>query len=359
LKKVIFIHLLNNYTGSPKVLRDVILNVVNSGEFNCMLLTSKTDGFLSQIDSNKISKYSLLYKWHDVTIFSLLYFLLAQFQIFFFILFKTNKNDIIYLNTILPFSAYLASRVSHRKIVNHIHEDMNLNKPLYKLIKKVYKRYNQDSIFVSKYLESVTCNVKKSFVVYNTIFNSYKHTDIDLTKKKNILMISSLKKFKGVDTFINLAKSSEKLSFQLVLSSTHDEIESFLKSNNFKITDNLKIFSIQKDLSTFYQEALITLVLTKPSQWIETFGLTILESFSYGTPVIAPNFGGPKELINNSENGYLLNDVENISSIKQLIKDFVYRRDDLIKMSFNSLDYYKKFIDDNSYDKITKYLSRK
>ena len=356
MKRVVFIHLLNNYTGSPKVLRDVILDVVNSNKIDCVLLTSESDGFLNELDFKKIRRYRLFYKWHKINILRLPYFLLAQFQIFFFILFKTNKNDIIYLNTILPFSAYLASSISTRKIVNHIHEDMNLNKLLYKIIRKVYKYNNQHSIFVSQYIKTVTRNIKKSIVAYNSVSNNYVDSEIEFSKKKNVLMVSSLKMFKGIDTFINLAHNSNSLSFQLVVSSTNDEINSFLKKYNFVVSDNLKIFSLQKDLSNFYKEAIITLVLTKPSQWIETFGLTILESFSFGTAVIAPNYGGPKELINQAQNGYLLDDIENVPLISQTINDFLGKQSNIISMSNNSINYYKKFTRDNSYEKITRYL---
>ena len=356
MKRVVFIHLLNNYTGSPKVLRDVILDVVNSNKIDCVLLTSESDGFLSEIDFKKIRRYRLFYKWHKINIFRLLYFLLAQFQIFFFILFKTNKNDIIYLNTILPFSAYLASLISNRKIVNHIHENMSLNKLLYKIIRIVYEYNNQHSIFVSEYIKTVTRNTKKSIVAYNSVPNNFDDNEIEFSKKKNVLMVSSLKMFKGVDTFINLADNSNRLNFQLVVSSTSDEIFFFLKKHNIIVPNNLKIFSLQKDLSKFYREAIITLVLSKPSQWIETFGLTILESFSFGTAVIAPNFGGPKELINQAENGYLLDDIENIHLISKTINDFLGKQSNIISMSNNSINYYKKFTRDNSYEKITKYL---
>lgn len=41
------------------------------------------------------------------------------------------------------------------------------------------------------------------------------------------------------------------------------------------------------------------------SQWYETFGRTIAEAFSRGTPVIASNLGAMAELVSDSENGFL------------------------------------------------------
>ena len=43
---------------------------------------------------------------------------------------------------------------------------------------------------------------------------------------------------------------------------------------------------------------------------METFGLTILEAMSLGIPVIAPPVGGPTELVDDGNNGYLIDSRE-------------------------------------------------
>ena len=45
--------------------------------------------------------------------------------------------------------------------------------------------------------------------------------------------------------------------------------------------------------------------LVFPSLWYETFGRSIAESFSRGTPVIASDLGAMKELVRHGETGYL------------------------------------------------------
>ena len=45
--------------------------------------------------------------------------------------------------------------------------------------------------------------------------------------------------------------------------------------------------------------------LIMPSQWYETFGRTIAEAFSRGTPVIASDLGAMSELVKHGENGRL------------------------------------------------------
>jgi glycosyltransferase involved in cell wall biosynthesis len=65
----------------------------------------------------------------------------------------------------------------------------------------------------------------------------------------------------------------------------------------------------------FYLRAGVVLNLSHPELWVETFGLTLLEALSFGVPVIAPEVGGPTELVDDGENGYLISvhDVEKIA----------------------------------------------
>ena len=55
-----------------------------------------------------------------------------------------------------------------------------------------------------------------------------------------------------------------------------------------------------------------------PSLWAEPFSLLAVESLACGTPVIAFNVGGNKEIIVDKENGYLAKD-KNVDSLKKLI----------------------------------------
>ncbi|MBG6247621.1 MULTISPECIES: glycosyltransferase [Symbiopectobacterium] len=64
--------------------------------------------------------------------------------------------------------------------------------------------------------------------------------------------------------------------------------------------------------------------LSDPKQCIETFGLTLLEGISFGTPVIAPPHGGPVKLVT-EEVGCLIepSNLDEISTyITMLSQDF-------------------------------------
>ena len=65
--------------------------------------------------------------------------------------------------------------------------------------------------------------------------------------KFNVLMICSLKKYKGVFEFIKIAKkllTFKKINFTLVLNSNYKDIKNFFKYEN--LPKNIKIFSKQK-----------------------------------------------------------------------------------------------------------------
>ena len=46
-------------------------------------------------------------------------------------------------------------------------------------------------------------------------------------------------------------------------------------------------------------KASVCLNLSQQPDWVETFGLTIWEALTQGTPVIVPDVGGPLEIIDN------------------------------------------------------------
>lgn len=56
-------------------------------------------------------------------------------------------------------------------------------------------------------------------------------------------------------------------------------------------------------LRTVYRDAAVTIF---PSLTSETFGLTVLESMSQGTPVIASDLGGHNELVTDGEDGLIV-----------------------------------------------------
>jgi glycosyltransferase involved in cell wall biosynthesis len=153
-------------------------------------------------------------------------------------------------------------------------------------------------------------------------------------KGKIILMICSLKGYKGVDIFLRLAKMNQHLIFKLVVNAGKVDIDNYFK--NEIIPNNLLIYPTQKDTHPFYREASILLNLSDINLWVETFGLTVLEAMAYGLPSVVPTIGGITELVEDGVNGFLV-DSKNIILLNQKINYLLTNAEVYARMRNNAL----------------------
>lgn len=333
MKKIICFHLYNDFSGSPKILSLVIEGLIRKG-YKVELYTSSTNGFLSDIPGVVYHVYN--YRWSKNKIKTSLLLLKAQLYLFFSALTYWNKKEqsIFYINTICPIGAVLSARICRIPTIYHIHEKYVHPNLLHRVYEQVWKRCSTKTIFVSHYLQ--TQYDKKQMdtvVVYNALSPDFvkniRTRDHDLPLRK-ILMICSLKAYKGVVVFCRLAEILPQYEFTLVLNSTDQEI----KRSFPNIPPNLHIYPIQTNVHPFYEETDLVLNLSIPGEWVETFGLTLLEAMAYGLPVIAPPVGGPVELVENGSNGYLV-DSREIQDVKEKII-FIFESGQYARFSKNA-----------------------
>lgn len=322
-KKIIFVHLLNDYSGSPKVLSQVIKAVQKNGR-NIELYTGKgEDGFLSDL-TNKHHFY--FYKRFENKYLTLITFMLSQLILFFKLLKYRNEDVIIYVNTMLPFGAGLAGKIMGKPVYYHIHETYLKPKIFKNFLRFIIQKTASKIIYVSKYLKDAEQfkNINAS-VAYNALSKEL----VEIAEKSqyqfkkngqfNALMICSLKAYKGIYEFIGIAFKCEKkndITFTLVLNAEQSEIDTFFQNRN--LPSNLTITSRQQNVIPFYEKASLLLNLSRIDEAIETFGLTIIEAMAFGIPVIAPPIGGPAEIVCDGVEGYLVSSYE-IDKISQLI----------------------------------------
>ena len=320
-KRIVCIHLFNNYSGSPKVLMQVIEELKKRG-YPVDLITNRSEGFLSNI--NGIQYRYLNYKWKHNKILTLFYYIFAQIQLFIIILkHYRSKNSILYINTITPIGAAIAGKLCHKKIIYHVHEKYIKTSILHRVYQSIYESSSAYSIFVSKYLQnSYPDKLSNSSVIYNSLEKRF----IDITNKylkertvkpSTILMVCSLRGFKGIYEFVALSNLLNNYKFELVISASIAEIEKFKQENS--LGTNIMIVENQTNLHPYYQRAKLLLNLSNPDEWIETFGLTILEAMAYGIPTLVPDAGGPIELVTNGYNGYLIQP-KKINEVKEKIE---------------------------------------
>ena len=221
--------------------------------------------------------------------------------------FFLKKTDIVYINTVLPFGAAIIAKIKGCRVIYHIHETSMKPKILKYFLFKTASICADEVIYVSNFIaQKEPLNVKKS-VLYNVLEKTFvekANRGNKLVKTdKIVLMICSLKKYKGVDEFLALAKMNPEYTFKLVVNAPQIAIDNYFK--NEEIPNNLLIFPTQKNTHPFYEEASVLLNLSDVNLWLETFGLTILEGMAYGLPAIVPSSGGVIELVEEGKNGFL------------------------------------------------------
>lgn len=322
--KLYGIHLLNDISGSPLVFSMVLADYVEEG-YDVHLYTSNSKGFLSDIEG--VNYHHLPYSWSPKKLITLINFLYVQFYLFCSLLVKLKKNDTVHVNTLLPFGALIAAKIRGVHTIQHMHEVSVKPASLFRFLCFVSEHCTREMIFVSHYLKSCF-HFKKPLqrVVHNRLDADFlnevkKHGKVNPTGPFTVLMLCSLKEYKGVYVFTRLAADFPSVRFRLMLNASEADIQEFIEKE--KPSANCEILSPTRNTHSAYQQADLVMNLSLPDQWIETFGMTILESKAYGIKVIAPPVGGPAEIVSVPEDGWLI-DSRNYESLRLKLQELTY-----------------------------------
>ena len=217
-----------------------------------------------------------------------------------------------------PSIAGLIGKLFGASVVFHIHETSSSQKYFGRFYKIIRKYVNGSEIFVSKYIyEKEIINEDRSLVIYNTISREIAETSIKSNYKHktgnlyNVLMICSLRDYKGVPEFFELAnkfKKESSIQFNLLVDGSISDIEKY--TNNKTVPENMSIFPRTSEPEKYLIDTSLLLNLSRIDEWVETFGLTILEAMSFGIPCIVPPVGGPVEIIDHQVNGFCISSYE-------------------------------------------------
>ncbi|CAD5109714.1 glycosyltransferase family 4 protein [Zestomonas carbonaria] len=307
MRELIFVHLFNDRSGSPKVLSQVIVAMSRLGRSIEILTSHHGDGFLSDLPG---VRRQIFYRRSENKILTLIFYLASQFFLFFQCLRYWRRDVVFYINTMLPFGAALAALLMRKPVIYHVHETSIRPFMLKCFLRLIIKFTARKVIFVSDYLRAVEGfgNNISQFVLHNALDGEVRPMQSRVREGDfNVLMVCSLKKYKGILEFFEVAKSLRpdvSVRFVLVLNASQLEIDEYLFG--VVVPGNVTIFPRQSDISPFYLDASLVLNLSRPDEWIETFGLTVLEAMSFGIPVIVPPVGGPAEIVTDGRHGYLI-----------------------------------------------------
>lgn len=337
MDKLVCFHLLNDFSGSPKILSLIMERLANKG-IRIDVITSKGEGFLSGLAKRKevrINQYT--YRFSSNGLVTMLRYCSVQLYIFLLAFqYLFSRNTVFYINTILPVGAALAGRLMGKRVVYHYHENASVKGVFYRLLAGIMQRLASKIICVSNYQRSFLKRKKGVYVVPNAVpkvfVEQLRPNPQGAFERKRVLMLGSLKGYKGTQEFIELASRLKMYEFELVLNETSKNIASFLRKNGLVQPENLTIYSRQNNVVPFYNRASVVLNLTNKNMAIETFGLTALEAMSAGLPVIVPTVGGIAELVEDGVNGYRI-DVQNLEKIEQAIQNILTHKELYLKLA--------------------------
>lgn len=356
--KIFVFHLLNDKSGSPKVLSQIIKNWIEQ-DYEIHLYTSlHQKGFLSDIDG--VQYHNGWYKFKKNQWLRLLFYMLSQIILFIKMYQHLHKKDTVYINTVLPFGAALLGKLKKCRVIYHIHE-CSINPKILKWgLLKVVKWTASDVINVSKYVQdSHGIKNRDNHLVYNSLNSDFLIQTTPKTTKKqpqNILMVCSLKTYKGVFEFVKLASDFQQYQFRLVLNANPSEINSFFKGTF--IPSNLRLYPSQNNLHPFFSWADVIVNLSKPDAWVETFGLTIIEGMAYGLPAIVPPVGGILEVIENGVTGFSV-DSRNRDILNMQLEHLLKNQNVYETFSKACLNRVKLFKEEEMFEKINYIINKK
>ena len=131
--------------------------------------------------------------------------------------------------------------------------------------------------------------------------NSTEMYPVGLGEQNSFLFVGRLSKEKGVSLLLE-AWSKAETSASLWIAGTGPEEEALKK----QAASMPRVHFIGHQSRQAIQERMgAAKALVVPSIWPETFGLTVIEAFCKGTPVIATDLGALGSLVSPGKNGYL------------------------------------------------------
>lgn len=308
---IVFVHLLNDRSGSPRVLHSVMAALADRDPVQLLYLGRGGDGFLGEAAPNA-RRYA--YRRGTNQYATLWAYLGSQRELFrqLWRARDIDRNAVLYVNTLLPFAAAMYGWLSGRRVVCHLHE-ASMRPWLLRWFLLSVARWSADCVICVSEFHRRSLGLDEGRVVLNAVdaalyVNGLRSNYVPRRGGVfNVCMLCSLRDYKGVPEFVRLAQElagDASLCFQLVVSDDETAARNYLGDR--VMPANLRVLHGVADVSGIYAQAGLVVNLSRVDQCLETFGLTLLEAMTFGVPVIAPPIGGPTELVENGVQGFLI-----------------------------------------------------
>ena len=206
MNRIVCFHHFNDYSGSPKVLKMVLEGLLEKG-YQVDLVTSSGGVLDELIGMEGFRKHSYRYHFSMNPIVTMCRYAAVQVYAFWVALrWMFDKDVVFYINTLLPVGPALAGRLMGKRVVYHYHENAFIKSAFYKALAWMMQRLADEIICVSGYQASFLSAKKKVIVIPNALPKNFveklQPNPKAAFRQKTVLMLSSLKDYKGTKEFI-------------------------------------------------------------------------------------------------------------------------------------------------------------
>ena len=300
--RVIAVHPLNDYSGSPRVLADFLTcNFLDPQMVT--IITGRKSGFLH----DGLGQRCLLWSPKRRTkILKLISFVFLQIQLFFATVYMVLKSYLkgekvlVINNTMLSMGSILATRLCFATNIVYLHEWTIGSQRVGRIVRFssnfLIRIMAQEVLFVSEFLSDrfkIPKSCKTTVLPNGLRADFIPEPKLDQQRKfkeGKVLFVGYLKKNKGIFELLKIAEKMPSVPFQAVLNCSDEEIIDFTR--RYRLPENLEFIPQKVDVQSYYQEAFLVLNLSLADACLESFSLSILEGMSCGNPVVVPPVGG-------------------------------------------------------------------
>lgn len=260
-----------------------------------------------------------------------------------------NKDNSIIVNH----NSYFDCLFNHKPTKNIFYNSLKYFKVYIhkKIIKKKVDFFITPSDYLTRWIKKIFKTEKCLTLPNPSMLES--SNKIVYSNRKFFLYVGRLSPEKGL---ITLLKSFKILlnnfpNEKLVICGDGPQKEELISlSNRLDLKKNIKFKgkTSRSELKKYYANAKCTLV---PSEWMESYGNVVLESFVFGTPVIVSNIGGIKETILLSKGGLIfkMGDMADLTKKMEFVLQNPHK---MFKLSLNGKKYSQKMNFNNHIHKL-------
>ncbi|MCR5787880.1 MAG: glycosyltransferase [Bacilli bacterium] len=263
----------------------------------------------------------------------------------------------------------LSTRIYHNSLLSKYGKDNTLK------IAWEHNHHQGNQQYINKLVKSCS-NVDKLVLVSNELYEDYKKNMegkcecvyiphmIDINKPKrskldemNLITIGRFSPEKGMtdlpEIIYHVREQIPNIKFNIIGDGPlFDTVKTLV--DKYNVGRSVKLHGY-KD-SDFIHECLSKSVLYVMPSYTESFGLTLLESFSHGVPAVSFSTAeGALELIENDVNGYIVNERDNVVMAKKIV-EILQNRGKLKELGKNSIAVYNRYLPGNIIEKWYKIL---